>query len=55
MAGPRRRPLGALFVLIAVGFAGLAAYAATASSWIIAAAAGVLCLWMADLAVRQLR
>jgi hypothetical protein len=55
MAGPRRGSLGALFVLLALAFAGVAAYAATASSWIIAAAAGVLCLWMGDLAVRQLR
>jgi len=55
MAAPRRRSLGALFILISLGFAAVAAYAASASSWIVAAAAAVLCLWMADLAIRQLR
>jgi hypothetical protein len=55
MARSRHSALGALFVLLALGFAGIAAYAASASSWIVAAAAAVLCLWMGDLAVRQLR
>jgi hypothetical protein len=54
---PGRAPLGALFLLIAAGFAGIAVYAAQAggSAWIIALAAGVLAGWMGDLAFRAFR
>jgi hypothetical protein len=54
--GPRRS-LGALFVLLAAGFAGIAVVAATAGggAWVIAVASGVLGAWMAELAFRALR
>ena len=53
----RRRPLGALFVVLAVAFAVVAVYAALAGggAWIVAAAAGVLALWMGESAYRSLR
>ncbi len=46
-----------LFLLIAAGFAAIAVYAATAggTAWVIALTAGVLALWMGDLAIRALR
>jgi hypothetical protein len=54
--GPRRS-LGALFVLLAAGFAGIAVVAAAAGggAWVIAVASGVLGGWMAELAFRALR
>ena len=57
MARSRRRSLGVLFVLIALGFGGIAVAAAVAggSAWVIAAAAAGLALWMADLARQALR
>ena len=55
MAPPRRRPLGALFAFLAAGFAALAVFAAGGESWLIAIVAGVLCLWMGELAYRSLR
>ena len=57
MARSRRPSLGVLFVLIAAGFAGIAVAAALAggSAWVIAAAAGALAFWMADLALRAFR
>ena len=59
MAAPsQRRALGALFLLLAVGFAGVAAAAiaarAGARSWVIALAAAALALWLLGLAVRAL-
>jgi hypothetical protein len=56
----QRRALGALFSLLAVGFAGIAFAAAssgggTLRSAIVAAAAGVIALWLATLAIRALR
>jgi hypothetical protein len=53
----RRPALGALFVLIAAGFAGIAVAAAFAGgrAWVIAAAAALLALWMGEQAVRALR
>jgi hypothetical protein len=53
----RRRPLGALFVLLAAGFAAIAVYAATAggAAWVIAVAGAALALWMGELAYRTLR
>ncbi len=57
MAREGRRPLGALFLLIAAGFAGIAVAAALAggTAWIVAAAAAALTLWMGDQALRALR
>ena len=54
-ASPQRRALGALFLLLAVAFAGIAFAAVTAKEWIIVAAAAVIALWMAGLATRGLR
>ncbi len=52
-----RSPLGALFLLIAAGFAGVAVAAGVAggAAWVIAVAAGLLALWMGELAIRALR
>ena len=52
-----RSPLGALFLLIAAGFAGVAVAAGFAggAAWVIAVAAGLLALWMGELALRALR
>ena len=57
MARSKRRPLGALFVLLAAGFAGIAVYAAQAGgqAWVVAGASAVLAVWMAELAFRALR
>ena len=54
-ASPQRRALGALFLLLAVAFAGIAFAAGTAKEWIIVAAAAVIALWMIGLAARGLR
>ncbi len=54
-ASPQRRALGALFLLLAVAFAGIAFAAVTAKEWIIVAAAAAIALWMAGLAARGLR
>jgi len=56
----QRRALGALFALLAVGFAGVAfaaAYGAggRAVGWAIAAAAVALAVWLAQMAFRALR
>jgi len=55
MAPPRRRPLGGLFLLLTAVFLGVAVYAGMASEWVLTACAGVLGLWMGDLALRFLR
>jgi succinate-acetate transporter protein len=55
VAAPRRRPLGILFLGLTVLFAAVTAYAAASGQWIIAAAAGVIGVWMADLAYRAVR
>jgi hypothetical protein len=52
--------LGALFSLLALGFAGVAFAAgygagAEARRWIVVVAAGVLALWLGTLALRALR
>ena len=55
MAAPKQRhALGALFILLAAAFAGVAVAAADASVWVVAVAAGVIGLWLAGLAVRLL-
>jgi hypothetical protein len=54
----RKRPaLGALFLLLAIGFAGLAYAAAVAgdAAWIVAGAAALLAVWMGEQAFRALR
>ena len=55
MAAPaQRRALGVLFVVLAVVFGGVAAAAANAGQWVIAAAASALAVWMAGLAFRAI-
>jgi hypothetical protein len=56
----QRRALGALFLVLALGMAGIAfaaAYGAhdESAGWIIAAAAAALAVWLASLAFRALR
>jgi hypothetical protein len=53
----RRRPLGALFVLLTAGFLAIAVYAALSggAAWVIAVAAAALAAWMGELAYRTLR
>ena len=53
----RRRPLGALFVLLTVGFLAIAGYSALSggAAWVIAVAAAALAAWMGELAYRTLR
>jgi hypothetical protein len=56
----QRRALGALFLLLALGMAGIAFAAASgagneSAGWIIAAAAAALAVWLASLAFRALR
>ena len=46
---------GLLFCVLALGLAVLAAAAGGHGSWVIAVAAAVLAVWMADLARRELR
>ena len=58
MAAPSQRTaLGALFLVLAAAFAGVAYTAAVAKeggAWVIAVAAGVLALWLGSMAVRAL-
>jgi hypothetical protein len=51
---PHASPRGILFVLIAVGLLGIAYEAVSGREWIVAAAAGLLAVWMAELAARDL-
>jgi hypothetical protein len=51
----QRRALGALFAALTLAFGGIAAAAAFAGQWVIAAAALALALWLAGLAFRALR
>ena len=56
MAAPsQRRALGALFLLLALGFGGIAFAAGTAERWVIVGAASAIALWMASLALRGLK
>jgi hypothetical protein len=54
---PRRPALGALFILLAVAFAGVAYAAAVAgeAAWIVAGAAALMAVWMAEQAFKALR
>ena len=54
-ASSQRRALGVLFLVLALGFAGIAVAAGTASQWIIVGAAAAIGLWLGGLAVRGLR
>ncbi|MFL6012294.1 MAG: hypothetical protein ACJ74A_07350 [Gaiellaceae bacterium] len=56
----QRRALGALFALLALGFAGVAfaaAYGAhdEAAGWVVALAAVALAVWLASLSFKALR
>ena len=53
MAAPsQRRALGALFLLLALAFGGIAFAAGAAEQWIIVGASAAIALWLAGLAVR---
>ena len=57
---PQRRSLGALFLVLAIAFAGIAATAAEAVDSepglvVVVIAAGAIALWLLTLAVRNLR
>jgi len=59
-APPQRTALGALFALLALGFAGVAFAAGYGAGsepgrWIVAAAAAALAVWLAALAARAWR
>ncbi len=54
-APSQRRALGALFLLLAVGIAGVSYAAYEAEQWIIAGAALAIALWLAALTYRALR
>jgi hypothetical protein len=49
------RALGALFLLLAAGFAGGAFTAARAHEWVITVAASAIAVWFFGLALRGLR
>jgi len=54
----QRRALGALFLVLALGMAGIAFAAASSNvgaGWVIAVAAGALAVWLASMAYRALR
>ena len=60
MAAPsQRRALGALFLFLALAFAGIAGEAiasgAGARSWVVGLAAAAIALWLGSLAFRALR
>ena len=58
MAASQRRALGALFLVLAIFFAGIAFTAFAAEDravWVIGIAAAGLALWMAGLSIRNLR
>jgi hypothetical protein len=56
MAAPsQRRALGALFLILAIMFAGFAWAAGVAHVWVTAVAGGVLSLWMLQLTWQMLR
>jgi hypothetical protein len=50
-----RRALGALFLLLACAFAGIAVAAGTAGEWIVLGASAAIALWLGGLAVRGLK
>jgi Flp pilus assembly protein TadB len=50
----RNRPLGALFVVLALSLVGVAVAALRAEVWVVAFAAAVLAFWLGSLALRLL-
>jgi len=54
-APTQRRALGALFLLLALAFGGIAFAAGAAEEWIIVGAAAAIALWLAAMAFRGLR
>ena len=54
-APSQRRALGALFLVLAGGFAAIVVAAARADQWVIVFAAAVLGLWLTSLALSALR
>jgi hypothetical protein len=57
---PQRRALGALFLLLAAAFAGIAFASVIAGSggagrWVIGVASAVLAVWLLGLSLRSLR
>ena len=54
VAASQRRALGALFLFLAVLFAGIAYAAVLAGVWVIAAAGVALALWIGSFALRAL-
>jgi hypothetical protein len=54
-APPQRRSLGALFLVLAAVFAGVAVTAAQAHVWVVAGTAAVLAVWLASLTWQMLR
>jgi hypothetical protein len=54
-APSQRRALGALFLVLAFAFGGIAFAASTAKEWVIVGAAAAIALWLAGMAVRGLR
>ena len=55
MANPQRRALGALFLLLAILFAGIGFSAFNAGVWPIGIAAAALAVWIGAMAFRALR
>jgi hypothetical protein len=55
VAASQRHALGALFLVLALVFAGVASTAAKAHVWVVAGAAAVLALWMASLTWQSFR
>jgi hypothetical protein len=51
----QRHALGVLFLVLALGFGGIALAAGRAGQWVIAAAAAALGGWMATMSMRLLR
>jgi hypothetical protein len=54
-APSQRHALGVLFAVLAVFFAGITIYAATAEVWPIAIAGAPIALWLASLSASALR
>jgi hypothetical protein len=50
-----RRALGALFLVLACAFAGIAFAAGTAKEWIIVGASAAIAVWLGGMAVRALK
>ncbi|MBA2567937.1 MAG: hypothetical protein H0V11_01180 [Actinobacteria bacterium] len=58
MAASQRRALGALFLVLAVFFTGIALTAFSSEDrtvWVVGVAAGVIALWLAGMAFKGLR